>query len=57
MGISDQDIEALANTKTETEWNALCDDIKLRYSGYPQDWFAKVLVSGLAETAQANWSK
>lgn len=45
--ITPEEIAALTNAKTEQEWNALCDQIKSAHGGYPVDWYAKVMLSGL----------
>jgi len=47
-------LNRLRNTKSEREWSALCDEIKAN-GGYPADWYARVILSGLAHTAQQNW--
>lgn len=48
-------LNRLRNTKSEQEWNSICDEVK-RNGGYPADWFAKVILSGLASKAQKSWS-
>lgn len=47
-------LDKLRNTKSESEWNALCDEIK-KNGGYPADWFAKVVLSGLMHKTSQNW--
>jgi len=49
-------LQRLRETKSEAEWNATCDEVKkANNGGYPTDWFAKVILSGLAHEAQGNW--
>lgn len=47
MYISDKELEILKSTKTEKEWSDACDLIKYEHNGYPLDWFAKVLLTGM----------
>ncbi len=53
--MTENDLNRLKATKSESEWNALCDEIKNKNGGYPSDWFAKVVLSGLMASAQNNW--
>jgi len=47
-----EELKALRNTKSDDEWNALCDKIKKRCGGgYPGDWYAKIVLSGEASKA------
>lgn len=68
MPISDEIntiIQKLQNTKSEEEWNKVCDEVKEGvlnktltppYQGeYPSWWFPKVIVSGLAHYQQMRW--
>jgi len=56
MNLTDQELNALKNSKNETEWNSICDQIKRARSGqYPPDWFPKVLATGLIQTVQLGW--
>lgn len=48
--LEDKELEALKATKSEQEWNDLCDAIKENHGGYPADWFPKVLLIGLPYT-------
>lgn len=43
-----QTCDALRLSKNETEWNAICDKVKVANSGYPSWWFPAVVLSGLA---------
>lgn len=53
--ISEEHLNKLRSTRSADEWNKVCDEIKLAYGGYPSDWWAKVMQSGLAADAQMNW--
>lgn len=53
--LSDEWIQKLQATKSEAEWNAICDQVKIKYGGYPKDWFAKVVMSGLARRMEKSW--
>jgi hypothetical protein len=56
--LTDAELKALKESKNEQEWNDACDAVKKARNGsYPSDWFAKVLLSGVAAEAQANWKK
>lgn len=58
MNITDDEIEKLKNSKTESEWNAACDDIKRARKGmYPPDWWPKVQQSGLLREVAARFGK
>ncbi len=50
--ITEEEIEKLKATNTESEWNTVCDEIKAARGGeYPADWWAKVKQSGLLDEA------
>ncbi len=54
--MTEEQIQQLLNTKSETEWNALCDEIKQANGGdYPHDWYVRVIIGGVINQAQANW--
>lgn len=54
--LTDEEIIRLKATKSEQEWNDVCDEIKTARDGqYPNDWFMRVMVSGLAEQIKARW--
>lgn len=49
-------LKRLGETKSEVEWNKICDEIKAAHGGiYPPDWFFKVQVTGLYARAKAGW--
>lgn len=45
--ITDEELKALADSKSEEEWNRNCDLIKKNHGGYPSDWYSKVIATGL----------
>lgn len=56
MNLTDQEIAKLMVTKSETEWNATCDEIKRGRDGeYPPDWYARIVLSGRMLSVQVNW--
>lgn len=49
-------LEKLAATKSSSEWNRVCDQVKAAHGGeYPDWWWAAVMQSGLAAQTQAKW--
>jgi hypothetical protein len=58
-------IDKLQATKSQEEWNAVCDEVKAGvrdrtiegpYSGdYPAWWFSVVVVSGLMKRMEKKW--
>lgn len=58
MPLTNEEFEALKNSKNQTEWADLCDKIKhARSGGYPSDWYVKIIMSGLAMKTKASWQK
>ena len=56
MPITQEELSNLTLAASEKEWNAACDAIKCARGGqYPPDWYAKVVLSGLAAIVRANW--
>lgn len=56
MNLTEAEMTKLRNTKSETEWNAVCDEIKaVRNGAYPPDWFAKMMMTGLMSAIAATW--
>lgn len=56
-GITQEELDRLRSSKNEEEWNAACDAIKKAHGGYPHDWWAKVMQSGLAAQVADNWGQ
>ena len=56
MNLTEAEMTKLRNTKSESEWNAVCDEIKAARNGtYPPDWFAKMMMTGLMSAIAATW--
>lgn len=45
----------MTSSKSEKEWNDNCDKVKAANAGYPEFWFATIIMSGLAARTQSNW--
>lgn len=55
--MTEEQIEQLRATKSESEWNDACDDVRRENGGqYPDDWFQKVMMGGVYAEARANWN-
>ena len=47
MNITDQEMSAMVDCKTEHEWNDLCSKMKAARDGqYPSDWYVKIIATG-----------
>ena len=53
--MTEEELVELSQTKSEKSWGALCDKVKAKYGGYPNDWYAKVIRSGLLLRVSKNW--
>ncbi len=54
--ITEREISELEATRSETEWNAKCDEIKKARGGqYPPDWWPVMMMSGKIAATQASW--
>lgn len=54
--LSDSDLQALHGARSELEWNSVCDQVKKRHRGqYPDDWYVKVVLSGLIARKTFEW--
>lgn len=54
--LTNEEMAKLKATKSEAEWNKVCDEIKAERNGtYPYDWWSKVMMSGVFGTIQASW--
>lgn len=46
--ITNDEIISLERCRSENDWNQACDRIKTSRGGqYPEDWWARVMLSGL----------
>jgi hypothetical protein len=41
-------IDLMSGSKTEKEWNENCDKVKAAFNGYPDFWYAEIVLSGIA---------
>ena len=48
-------VTLMQSSKSETEWNANCDKVKAANDGYPQFWFAAIVLSGVMSTTSSKW--
>lgn len=56
MNLTEKEIEKLKATKSESEWNSACDEIKKARNGiYPPDWWPRMMMSGLIAEIQDSW--
>ncbi len=56
--LTQDEINQLEVVQTEDEWNAACKTIKKTHGDrYPDDWFAKVLQSGLSNRVLARFGE
>jgi hypothetical protein len=50
-------INLMKSSMSEAEWNANCDKVKKACGGYPDFGYEAVVLSGLANTTAANYSR
>jgi hypothetical protein len=48
-------IELMKSAISEKDWNAKCDQVKKACNGYPDYWYAEIVMSGLLSRAQSTW--
>lgn len=54
--LTDAEMFRLLGTRSETEWNQVCDAIKQARDGqYPPDWWSRMMLSGVAEEIMCSW--
>jgi len=41
-------IYLMKSSKSEKEWNANCDKVKVACNGYPSFWYRSIVMSGIA---------
>jgi len=57
--MTEEQIKMLESCATPRQWRAACDEIKAASPSkvcYPDDWFAKVVESGLMDRITSRWS-
>jgi hypothetical protein len=56
--LTEQELAKMQAAKSESEWNQACDLVKRARGGsYPEDWFPKIILSGLASKVQVSWGR
>ena len=58
MNITKSQLETLESCTTAQQWREACDAIKAASESkvcYPDDWFEKVMTSGLADRVVSRW--
>jgi hypothetical protein len=54
--LTQAELARLEASTNEEDWNAACDAVKRARKGiYPDDWFAKVIATGLLDRIAAKW--
>jgi len=48
-------VALMKSSRSEPEWNANCDKVKVACGGYPDFWFAAIVQSGLMGLTRATW--
>ena len=48
-------IALMESSKSDEEWNANCDKVKKAYGGYPDYWYAEIVLSGLCDRVSAKY--
>ena len=55
--LTDDEMFDLGKTRSEREWNAVCDRIKAARGGhYPIEWFRRIVRSGFMAKTQKTWA-
>lgn len=55
--MTQDELTNLESCKSEKEWNTVCDEVKAAHGGYPSDWYAKVVMSGLMARVAARFGR
>lgn len=50
-------VSLMESSKSEDEWNANCDKVKVAHKGYPNWWYKEIMMSGVAAKTKAKWEK
>lgn len=55
--LTDDELESLESSESESEWDRACDGVKRARGGvYPPDWYARVVLSGVVSAARLSWT-
>jgi hypothetical protein len=56
--LTDRELDSLVTARNTDEWDAVCMRVKaVRGDRYPDDWYVKVIASGLATDRSLRWSR
>lgn len=51
-------VSLMKSSKSETEWNNNCDEVKRANGGdYPRFWFGAIVLSGVLSTTKSLWAE
>lgn len=54
--LTDAELSALKSARNKKEWNQVCDAVKAARDGaYSSDWYARVILSGVAAERVSAW--
>jgi hypothetical protein len=54
--LTDAELARLEACKSDDDWNQACLDVKKAHGGgYPSDWYAKVIATGLVKRVAESW--
>jgi len=48
-------VDLMSSSNSEKEWNANADKVKAAHNGYPDFWYAAVIMSGVLAITQSTW--
>ncbi len=51
----DDVVSLMESSKTEAEWNTNCDKVITANNGYPQFWYAAIVLSGVMSKTSAKF--
>lgn len=51
----DQVVSLMESSKSESEWIANCDKVQVACGGYPDFWYASIVLSGLVGRVAMSW--
>lgn len=56
--MSEQEVVALMeSSKSESEWNRNCDEVRRKCGGYPEFWYSAIVLSGLLQRVTVSFGK
>lgn len=51
----EQVVSLMESSKSESEWNANCNKVTVACGGYPDFWYASIVLSGLVGRVAMSW--